>query len=224
MHWFDIAVPFEFKKEQDIESLRDISCCRSCRRPLTKPQQKIIWSLHSIMREDPRRRFAFGITIEDTQLRLWLSNRAFLAVTEPIDFFENIDGVISHALGSASASSTMNGLGWDPTVERIRDGKEIQYKFTIGDEVFTTTQELATYGADYIVGHGTRVYEATDANGKKVAIQEVCKFALHDIHLSQLRRPPPPLCHSDSNANISICGNRLITFIRTKNKCKAKTT
>jgi Fungal protein kinase len=40
------------------------------------------------MREDPLRRFAFGITIEDTQLRLWLSNRALLAVTEPINFFE----------------------------------------------------------------------------------------------------------------------------------------
>jgi hypothetical protein len=40
------------------------------------------------MREDPCRRFAFGITIEDTQLRLWLSNRAFLAVTEPINCFE----------------------------------------------------------------------------------------------------------------------------------------
>jgi hypothetical protein len=40
------------------------------------------------MREDPLRRFAFGITIEDTQLRLWLSNRAFLVVTEPINFFE----------------------------------------------------------------------------------------------------------------------------------------
>ncbi|KAG2050360.1 hypothetical protein BDR06DRAFT_917969 [Suillus hirtellus] len=161
MHWFDIAVPFEFKKEQDTESLRD-------------DEQKIIWSLHSIMREDPCRRFAFSITIEDTQLRLWLSNRACLAVTEPIDFLQNIDGVISlfYAFGSASASSTNNELGWDPTVERIRDGKKIQYEFTIGDEVFTTTRELATYGADSMVGRGTRVYEATDAGGEKVAIKD----------------------------------------------------
>ncbi|KAG2132351.1 hypothetical protein DEU56DRAFT_739542 [Suillus clintonianus] len=161
MHWFDIAVPFEFKKERGIGSLRD-------------DEQKIIWSLHSIMREDLLRRFAFGITIEDTKLRLWLSNRAFLAVTEPINFFENIDGVISlfYALGSVSASSTMKGLGWDPTVERIRDGEGFQYKFTIGDEVFTTTRELATHGADSMVGRGTRVYEATDAEGKKVAVKD----------------------------------------------------
>jgi hypothetical protein len=31
-HWFDIAVPFEFKKERDIKAPRDVSCCyRSCR-------------------------------------------------------------------------------------------------------------------------------------------------------------------------------------------------
>ncbi|KAG1778826.1 hypothetical protein EV702DRAFT_1195842 [Suillus placidus] len=160
-HWFDIAVPFEFKKERNTETLRD-------------DEQKIIWSLHNIMREDPCRRFAFGLTIEDTQLRLWLSNRAFVAATKPINFFENIDDVISlfYALGSASASSTMKGLGWDPTVERVHDGEEIQYKLTVGDEVFTTTRELATYGADSMVGRGTRVYEATDAKGKKVAIKD----------------------------------------------------
>jgi hypothetical protein len=63
-------------------------------------------------------------------------------------------------------------LGWDPTVERIYAGEQNQYKFTVGDEVFTTTRELATYGADSMIGRGTRVYEATDAKGKKVAIKD----------------------------------------------------
>ncbi|KAG1829944.1 hypothetical protein EV424DRAFT_1535346 [Suillus variegatus] len=161
MHWFDIAVPFAFKKERDAKALRD-------------NEHKIIWSLHNIMREDPCRRFAFGITIEDTQLRLWLGNRGLLTVTEPIDCFEDIDRVISlfYVLGSASTSTSLKGLGWDPTVERIYVGGKVQYKFTVGDEVFTTTRELATYGADYMVGRGTRVYEATDAKGKKVAIKD----------------------------------------------------
>ncbi|KAF8874609.1 hypothetical protein BD779DRAFT_1566008, partial [Infundibulicybe gibba] len=35
--------------------------------------EKIIWSLHHIMREDARRRFTFGITIEDTQTRFWFA-------------------------------------------------------------------------------------------------------------------------------------------------------
>jgi hypothetical protein len=37
IHWFDIAVPFEFKKTQDRESLRDVSCYGFCWRPFTKP-------------------------------------------------------------------------------------------------------------------------------------------------------------------------------------------
>ncbi|KAG1860104.1 hypothetical protein F4604DRAFT_1930438 [Suillus subluteus] len=133
------------------------------------------------MCKDPLRRFAFGITIEDTQLRLWLSNRMLLAVTEPINFFENIDGVILlfYTLGFASKSSAVKELGWDPTVERIRDGEVFQYKFTIRDKVFTMTCELATHGADSMVGCGTRVYEATDAEGKKVAVKNSWREAGH---------------------------------------------
>ena len=46
----------------------------------------MIWSLHHIMREDPLRRFALGISIEDVDMRIWCSNRAFLAILMPIDF------------------------------------------------------------------------------------------------------------------------------------------
>ncbi|KAG2090491.1 uncharacterized protein F5147DRAFT_658157 [Suillus discolor] len=133
------------------------------------------------MCEDPCHQFAYGITIKDTQLRLWLSNRTFLAVTEPINFFKNIDGIISlfYALGSTSASSTMKELRWDPTVEQICDGKTIQYKFTVGDEVFTMICELATYGTDSMVRHRICVYEATDAKGKKIAIKDSWREVEH---------------------------------------------
>ncbi|KAG2070470.1 hypothetical protein BDR04DRAFT_1118335 [Suillus decipiens] len=91
------------------------------------------------MHEDLHHHFAFGITMEDMQLRLWLSNCVFLAVMEPINFF----------------------------------------KFTIGNEVFTTTHELATYGADSMVGHGTCMYKATDAKGMKVALKDSWREAGH---------------------------------------------
>lgn len=128
------------------------------------------------MREDPCRRFAFGITIEASHLRLWLSNRAFLAVTEPTDCFhvrppshlpsrpphsfsfslQNVDDLISlfYALGSSSVSPALERLGWDPTVQRIPVPHPDQfcYKFAVGDELFTTTRKLATFGADSMVG------------------------------------------------------------------------
>ena len=46
----------------------------------------MIWSLHNIMREDPLRRFTFGITVEDTDMRVWYHSRALLTISEPINF------------------------------------------------------------------------------------------------------------------------------------------
>ena len=35
-----------------------------------------------MMREDPRRRFTFGITMEDTETRFWFASRSTVLVTE----------------------------------------------------------------------------------------------------------------------------------------------
>ncbi|EGN91666.1 hypothetical protein SERLA73DRAFT_80231 [Serpula lacrymans var. lacrymans S7.3] len=160
VHWFDIAVPAEFKKRLDPGDIRD-------------NEQEIIWSLHTMMREDPCRRFAYGITIENTNLRLWLSNRAFLAVTEPIDFLSDFDNVIS--LFYSFGSVTDVGLGWDPTIERISIRDKIYYAFALHHKdqfmKFTTTRPITTYSADYKAGSGT--YEARDdITGKKVALKD----------------------------------------------------
>ncbi|EGO28869.1 hypothetical protein SERLADRAFT_459725, partial [Serpula lacrymans var. lacrymans S7.9] len=127
------------------------------------------------MREDPCRHFAYGITIENTNLRLWLSNRAFLVVTEPIDFLSDFDNVIS--LFYSFGSITDVGLGWDPTIERISIQDETRYRFSLHHKdrlmTFTTTRPIATYGADSMVGRGTCVYEARDNDtGKKVALKD----------------------------------------------------
>ena len=49
---------------------------------------------------------------------------------------------------------------------------EIQYKFKIDNQFFITTRPLATFGADAMVGRGTRVYEARDKHGNIVAIKD----------------------------------------------------
>ncbi len=38
------------------------------------------------MKEDPRRRRVFGFTIENTQMRVWMMNRAEVVVSEPFNF------------------------------------------------------------------------------------------------------------------------------------------
>lgn len=78
-------------------------------------------------------------------------------------------------------SANKEQLGWDPTVERVLVGPEIQYKFQIGNQSFITTRPLATYGADAIVGRGTRVYEARDENGNIVAIKDSWRDEDHEL-------------------------------------------
>ncbi|KAF8813210.1 hypothetical protein BYT27DRAFT_7239461, partial [Phlegmacium glaucopus] len=57
-HWFNIAYIEEYKKNNTKKDLNDNVL-------------KIFWSLHHIMNIDRRRRFAFGVTIENTDTRIW---------------------------------------------------------------------------------------------------------------------------------------------------------
>ena len=49
---------------------------------------EILWSLHHMMNVDRRRRFAFGATIENTDLRIWFCCRQIVFVTHRFDFLE----------------------------------------------------------------------------------------------------------------------------------------
>ena len=46
----------------------------------------MLWNLHHIMNVDCRRRFAFGVTIENTDTRIWFCCRETVFVTEHFDF------------------------------------------------------------------------------------------------------------------------------------------
>lgn len=48
--------------------------------------KKLCRSMYQIMLEDPRRRFVFGFTIENTRMRLWRGNRTEVLVSEPFNF------------------------------------------------------------------------------------------------------------------------------------------
>ena len=44
--------------------------------------------MRHILRDDPCRRFVFGVTIEDAETRLWLASRAGVFVSDPFDYVE----------------------------------------------------------------------------------------------------------------------------------------
>ncbi|KAF9503409.1 hypothetical protein BS47DRAFT_1279400, partial [Hydnum rufescens UP504] len=78
---------------------------------------KVVWSMHQIMRSDPLRRFALGITIENTTPRFRISHRVHLVASTPIDINSKSVDVVSVFLGIAL--STADRLGQDPTMTRV---------------------------------------------------------------------------------------------------------
>ncbi|KAF8585422.1 hypothetical protein K439DRAFT_1343472, partial [Ramaria rubella] len=91
--------------------------------------QKIIWSMRHVMCSDPCRRFTFGLTVENTQIRIWFACRAVVFLTTAFNFILDHDKVIRFFISCAYAS--LADLGWDPTVERIYVDGTVQYQFTV---------------------------------------------------------------------------------------------
>ena len=89
-HWLNIAYVEEYKKENSGNDLNDVCSYFILILTLFKNVLKILWSLHHIMNVDPRRRFAFGTNIENTDTRIWFSCRQIVFVTQKFDFMKVI--------------------------------------------------------------------------------------------------------------------------------------
>ena len=128
-----------------------------------------------MMRNDPCRRFAFGITIENTTTRLWFCCRTAVLVSKPFDLFnvsalclgistsyvrQDRDSVIRTFASLAFGSNEY--LGYDPTITRVLVDDQPQYDIQVVDKVYRTTDVLSNFGADAIIGRGTRVFKVYD--------------------------------------------------------------
>ncbi|KAL5479060.1 hypothetical protein ACEPAI_2348 [Sanghuangporus weigelae] len=166
--WFDIALT---------AVLRRTSSQESC----TKNVRKIISNIQLAMVRDPGRRFSFGITVENTSMRLWFCSRASPVVSEPFDFSKDLDLLFHVFLSLAFASK--EELGWDPTIRPStrRDGSQA-YRIDVGDEIYETLEVLSKSSADELVSHATRVWIA---HGKDSDIPCVLK----DVWIEEDQKP-----------------------------------
>jgi hypothetical protein len=89
--YYDMAFTAEFKNEKNC-GLVDVSPASPILfvPPLNRSQDvtKVVYAMQHIMAVDARRRFIFGITIENTSLRLWYANRSMLVSSTPLDIAE----------------------------------------------------------------------------------------------------------------------------------------
>ena len=89
----DTIATFEFKKyhnDRDLYLVSPVSLHSNMiievltERPKNRVQ--LAWNLRHILRDDPCRRFVFGITIEDCQMRIWLACRVGIFVSRSFDY------------------------------------------------------------------------------------------------------------------------------------------
>ncbi|KAI0085288.1 hypothetical protein BDY19DRAFT_909100 [Irpex rosettiformis] len=157
-HWDDVVVPGEFKKRDRDSDFNDNNA-------------KIIWSLHHAMRETVYRRFIFGYTIEDTDMRLWFCSRSDLVVSEKFDFITDHKTLIHFFL--SIMFSPMTKLGYDPSIspaERTRDQRTTKYSIKVTcqgrEATYITHQVLANISAEAMQGRATRVWRGKQADEK----------------------------------------------------------
>ncbi|KAF9810535.1 hypothetical protein IEO21_06858 [Rhodonia placenta] len=153
---------------------------------------KVVWSMRQCMREDSRRRFVYGLTIENTTMRLWYASRAELLVSERIHWQKDHKTVVN--IFQALMYAEEHTVGWDPTIiyviQKDKGRRGMKSKKSVADEIelaednsprvdifvrdkdgkeswYRTNKLISDFGADGLRGRGTRVWKA-----KKLVVDE----------------------------------------------------
>ncbi|PSS18944.1 hypothetical protein PHLCEN_2v3160 [Hermanssonia centrifuga] len=151
LRWSDIVVPGEYHKE-DTAAVR------------MENAEKISWSMRNCMRYDARRRFIFGFTIENTNMRLWFCDRSQVVICKPFNFITE-HAYFTYFLLSVSMTGP-HQLGYDPTIKLLGDSEDPRYEITVrsdldgSERIYRTLGLLSDAGACALRGRGTRVWKA----------------------------------------------------------------
>ncbi|KAI0086025.1 hypothetical protein BDY19DRAFT_996211 [Irpex rosettiformis] len=176
IHWELVVAPGEKKKKESDSDFND-------------NVRKILWSFSHIMRDDHRRRFVIGYTIENTNMRLWFCSRKDIIVTKPFNFIQD-HATLAHFLLSQMYAKR-HELGYDTTIRppsdvqlRVRNQWDVKVHYdeeegagckrkrtrsqTCKQEItFRTTGLISSIGAKGVRGRGTRVWQGqTLVNGQ----------------------------------------------------------
>ncbi|CCL98316.1 uncharacterized protein FIBRA_00310 [Fibroporia radiculosa] len=161
-HWKHIPLCAEYKKQDRIDDRND-------------NVSKVLLGMNHCMSNDPRRRFVYGMTIEDVNMRIWYASRANLVVTNSFNFVKDHRTLVRIILSLAYASEAE--LGWDPTIVSVSSTRAVSqkmkraspepcYDITVrnanngSEQIYRTIRMLSDIGANALRGHGTRVWEA----------------------------------------------------------------
>ncbi|KAI5116303.1 hypothetical protein M0805_004644, partial [Coniferiporia weirii] len=132
---------------------------------------KQVFNMQYLMSLDPCRRSAFGITIENYNMRLWFCSRSVVLVSRSFNFRTAHETLVRVFLSFAFASKTE--LGWDPTVS-VTIEKDIRiYHFMVKDRVSKSVEVLSDKGADAVIGQATRTFIVKGEHGNLAVLKDV---------------------------------------------------
>ncbi|KDQ13038.1 hypothetical protein BOTBODRAFT_71938, partial [Botryobasidium botryosum FD-172 SS1] len=124
--------------------------------------RKILWSMTHIMASDYCRRFTLGVTVDNTEIRLWFCDRSGFAISDRFDFLKNPAFLVRLFVSLGTASQTE--IGYDPSMTRVYVDGEEQFDIEVHSKgetkTFRTIRLLSNAGADRVRSRATRVWVA----------------------------------------------------------------
>ncbi|KAK7433988.1 hypothetical protein VKT23_020452 [Stygiomarasmius scandens] len=169
IEWYNICFPTEFMAKD-----HDNACDDNVR--------KLLLNMQQIMSLDPRRRFTYGLIVDDIKARFWFCCRGLLLATEGFNFMEDIQTVVHMFVSVAFADEVQ--LGWDPTIrlnktETAKCSHRI-YDIDFDEKTYTTEAILAEHSVEGLLGRGTRVWKVKE----KGSSNESNSFVLKDAWIN----------------------------------------
>ncbi|KAI6144018.1 hypothetical protein BKA82DRAFT_33291 [Pisolithus tinctorius] len=172
--WEDIAVSFEFKKSDGNAGREEYG---RTKRKFCGASIILCGAIHVAVL------LAFCVTIENTQTRFWYTCRAATLVSMPFDIMTEPEHLIYFFCALTFADD--DELGWDPTTQRVVVGGKVQYNISVqpdegGILVYQTIRPISTFGADALMGRGTRTWEAIPLSRYRHKVTEPQPVVLKD--------------------------------------------
>ncbi|KAJ6511324.1 hypothetical protein C8R47DRAFT_1314324 [Mycena vitilis] len=147
----------------------------SMRTPTESNEHELLWSCQTVLRDDPCRRFSFGVSLDGAELRMWFFSRAEELVSSPLNCLKEVSALSQ--VFARLAFATPEQLGYDTTMSRIvDDAGSVQMKITLSENVYITKRLLSDRCTDAVCGRTTRVWEAyseDDPERTSVAIKDL---------------------------------------------------
>ncbi|KAI0038641.1 hypothetical protein FA95DRAFT_1578083 [Auriscalpium vulgare] len=152
--------------------------------------RKIMWAIHHLLRNDARRRFAFGLSIENTAARFWFSDRQSAVVSTEFDINEDWKKLVRIFVAIGTAS--MLDLGYDATIRlHSLESTVPVYDYDVYDSnhnkrTFRTVRVLSDVGTNLLNGRGCRVEVVREVIDGQMEGEEM---ALKDVWMNADRVP-----------------------------------